>query len=276
MQHTTIDSHQHFWKYDPVRYAWIDESMAAIRRDFLPEDLKPLLVQNAIDGCIAVQADQSESETKFLLELADEYDFIKGVVGWIDLASEEVAGRLAHYSANPFFIGVRHTEWDEKGAFMLKPSFLNGIQQLSKYDLTYDMLVFDYQLEAAVELVNNFPDQRFVLDHMGKPDFTHPPSADWKDQIKRIAGFENVYCKISGMFSSPEKKLAFEDIVPFLNIVTEAFGSDRLLFGSDWPVCLVSAEYNHTIQMRDEYFTLFSEAEQRKIVGENAIQAYNL
>lgn len=276
MQHPTIDSHQHFWKYDPVRYAWIDDSMAAIRKDFLPEDLKPLLAKNGIDGCIAVQADQSETETNFLLKLAGEHDFIKGVVGWVDLQAEDVAARLAHYSAHPFFKGVRHTEWDENGAFMLEPSFQNGIQQLSKHGLTYDILVFDYQLEAAVELVENFPDQRFVLDHMGKPDFSHQPSADWKDQIKRIAGFENVCCKISGMFSTPETGLAFEDIVLFLNVVTEAFGTDRLLFGSDWPVCLVSAEYYNTIEMRDQHYGRFSETEQRKIAGENAVRVYNI
>ena len=195
-----LDSHQHFWHYDPVKYSWLDDSMASIQKDFMPMDLEPVLRKNGFEGTILVQADQSEEETEFLLNLAEKHSFIKGVVGWVDLSSDKVGDRLKHFSRNPYFKGVRHTVWDQQGEFMTEKAFQEGISKLANFDLAYDLLVFDYQLPGAVKLVEKFPDQRFVLDHMGKPQISaEGPSKEWKTNIERLAKNSNVFCKLSGL-----------------------------------------------------------------------------
>lgn len=272
-----IDSHQHFWHYDPVRYSWINDSMEVIQKDFLPEDLQPLLVENGFDGSILVQADQSEEETEFLLKLAQEYFFIKGVVGWIDLTATEVEKRLEHFSKNPFFKGVRHTVWDKRGEFMKEERFQKGISKLAGFDLAYDLLVFDYQIGAAMELVKRFPTQRFVLDHMGKPDISaESPSEEWKMHIRKLAENKNVSCKLSGLVTAAKDLQRKEDIFPFVDVVVESFGTDRIMFGSDWPVCLSAASFNYVLKIQEEYFRNFSKDEKRKIFGGNAARFYRL
>lgn len=271
-----IDSHQHFWKYDPVRYSWIDEGMQDIRKNFYPSGLKPLLTQHQIDGCIAIQADQSEMETEFLLDLATKHGFIKGVVGWVDLTADNIGEKLNHFSKNTFFKGVRHTVWDEKGGFMLDPDFQRGIFQLQKHKLTYDILAFDYQLAPAVKLVQGFPGQKFVLDHMGKPFTSGNPSEEWIFQIKKMAANENSFCKISGFYSEANIKLKKQEVFRFLDVVVKAFGVDRIIFGSDWPMCLLKGKFEDVQLILDDYFIGFSESEKAKIFGENAVQFYNL
>lgn len=272
-----IDSHQHFWKYMPERDTWIDETMEVLRRDFLPEDLAPILKANQVSGCIAVQADQSEEETEFLLSCAAAHPFIKGVVGWVDLCASNLDERLAFFSKNPLFKGVRHIVQAEKEDFLLREEVQRGIGKLSKYNLTYDLLVFPHQLPAAVTLVKQFPEQKFVLDHLAKPAISEPISKTWLTQIARLSENQNVFCKFSGMVTET-KGYQFEadDFAPFLDVIFEHFGPDRILFGSDWPVCLLAAQYQNVLRIITNYLNAFDQSVKNKVLGENAIAFYNL
>lgn len=272
-----IDAHQHFWIYDPVRDSWIDESMAVIRKDFLPKDLEPILEANGMDGCVAVQADQSEAETNFLLQCAKENPFIKAVVGWVDLRKDNVEERLAHFSKNKLFKGVRHIVQAEKEDFVLGKAFQNGISKLSKFNLVYDILVFPNQLENAVKLVEQFPEQQFILDHIAKPQMSKELDPKWKENIQKLAAHNNVACKVSGLVTETEGfKWEASMFNPFLDVVVGAFGTDRLLFGSDWPVCLLAADYQSVLQLIENYFIDFPEDDQKKVMGGNAIKFYNI
>lgn len=273
-----IDSHQHFWNYDPVRDSWIDDSMSVIKKDFLPKDLKPILEANSVDGCIAVQADQSEIETQFLLDCAQENPFIKGVVGWLDLRAEDIEDRLKHFSKNKLFVGVRHiVQGEADDAFMLKPDFLNGINKLEQFGLTYDILIHQGQLQQAIDLVKVCPNQQFVLDHIAKPQISEGLNATWVSHIKELASYENVSCKISGMVTeTKDYKWNKGDFISFIDVVVDAFGVDRLLYGSDWPVCLLAGEYQRILQIVENYFVGFSEEEKSMIMGGNAIKIYNI
>ncbi|WP_242202151.1 amidohydrolase family protein [Aestuariivivens insulae] len=272
-----IDSHQHFWKFDPVRDAWIDDAMEVIRKDFLPQDLQPILEKNAIDGCVAVQADQSEEETQFLLNLANKNPFIKGVVGWIDLRASNVEERLASYSNNKLLKGIRHIVQAEPNDFMLGKDFQNGISKLAQFNLTYDILVFPPQLKAAIALVNSFPNQKFVVDHIAKPYIKDEKISNWKDDIMELSKAPNVYCKVSGMVTEADfNNWTPSDFKPYLDVVFEAFGTDRLLYGSDWPVCLLAASYEAQLDIIQDYLTHFSSEDQKKIMGGNALDFYNL
>ena len=273
-----IDAHQHFWEFDPVRDSWITENMAVIRKDFLPGDLKPLLVQNNIDGCVAVQADQSETETDFLIRLAEENDFIKGVVGWVDLQSANIKERLEHYRQFRCVKGFRHILQGEKDrALMLHSAFKNGIRALQQYGFTFDILIFPDQLKFTKELVAAFPDQKFVVDHIAKPNIKEQKVDDWEKEITRLAQFENLYCKISGLVTEADwKDWKSDDFKNYLDIVIETFGTDRILFGSDWPVCLLAASYSETLGLVKDYFSSFTKGEQEQFFGGNAIQFYNI
>lgn len=273
-----IDSHQHFWNYDPVRDSWIDESMQVIRKDFLPKDLKPILEANSVDGCIAVQADQSEEETEFLLKCAEENSFIKGVVGWLDLRANNVEERLAHYSKNKLFKGVRHIVQGESDEdFMLQPNFLNGIQKLKQFGLTYDILIHQGQLSQAIELVKKCPNQQFVLDHIAKPKISEGVDDVWEKNMRLLASYKNVSCKISGMVTETQDfKWQESDFTTFLDVVVDAFGTDRLLYGSDWPVCLLAGSYKKVFQIIEHYFQDFPKEDILKIMGGNAKRIYKL
>lgn len=272
-----IDAHQHFWVFDPVRDAWIDDTMKVIQRDFLPQDLAPLLGENNIEGCIAVQADQSEKETEFLLDLAANHSIIKGVVGWVDLVAENVADRLAHFANNLLFKGVRHIAQGEADDFLLRPDVQNGIGQLSKFGLTYDILVFQHQLPAAIELVKQFPNQPFVLDHIAKPQISKGIDVNWKANILKLATFPNVSCKLSGMVTETTNfQWTKEEFSPFIEIVFKAFGTDRILYGSDWPVCLLAANYKNQLEIVQNYISTLSQIEQAKVMGNNAVNFYKI
>ncbi len=272
-----IDAHQHFWKYNPIRDAWIDDSMKVIRRDFLPQDLKPIIEANNIDGCISVQADQSETETEFLLNCAQENPFIKGVVGWVDLRAETIEERLTHFSKNPLLKGVRHIVQGEANDFMLGGAFQNGISKLAEFNLTYDILVFPTQLEAAIELVNKFPNQKFIVDHMAKPYIKDGKIDSWKAAIQELSKAPNVYCKISGMVTEADlKNWRPSGFAPYLDVIFNAFGIDRITYGSDWPVCLLAAEYGQQLNIVQDYIEGFSEEDKEKIMGGNAIKFYSL
>ena len=272
-----IDAHQHLWKYNPVRDNWIQDSMEVIRKDFLPKDLKPILDANGVAGCIAVQADQSEEETEFLLKCAQENPFLKGVVGWVDLRAGNVEERLANYSYNKYFKGVRHIVQAEKDDFLLNKDFQNGVGKLSQYGLSYDLLIYPRQFPATLEMVKKFPNQIFVLDHIAKPNVSEKLDAEWVKNIHLLSKHENVFCKISGMVTETKNfEWVKSDFTPYLASVVSAFGTDRLLYGSDWPVCLLAADYKEVLGIIVDYFQNFSTLEKSKIFALNAIKAYNL
>ena len=273
-----IDSHQHFWEYDPVRYAWIDDSMKVLQKDFLPADLGPILKDNKVDGCVAVQADQSEAETEFLLRMAGENDFIKGVVGWVDLRADNIADRLAYFSQDKKLKGIRHIVQEEPDPeFMLRKDFQNGIGHLARFGLTYDILVYPNQLAAAVLLTRAFPDQKFVLDHIAKPRISEGLDSEWVHHIKELALNANVSCKVSGMVTETRNfKWQQEDFSPFIEMVLDAFGWQRLLYGSDWPVCLLGGSYKEVLTIVKDYMDKLPEKEKAGIMGLNAINFYSL
>ncbi len=273
-----IDSHQHFWKYHPVKDAWITDDMKLIQKDFLPSDLLPLLEKNNINGCIAVQAEQSEDETHFLLQLAENNDFIKGVVGWIDLCGENLESRLEYFSQFKNLKGFRHIVQGETDLnFLLKDDFCSGITQLEKFNYTYDILIFPKHLVVAIEFAKKFPNQKMVIDHLAKPNFKEANFTYWEKGIRDIASCQNVYCKVSGLVTEADwKNWSESDFNYCLNVVTEAFGIDRLMFGSDWPVNLLAASYNQSCDIATNYFSKFSIEEQDKIWGKNTVSFYNL
>lgn len=273
-----IDSHQHFWKYNPVKDAWITDDMKVIQRNFLPVDLWPLLQLNNVDGCVAVQAEQSENETDFLLQLAGENDWIKGVVGWVNLSAVNLEERLQHFSQYEKLKGFRHiVQAEPANDFLLSADFCMGIAQLSKYNFTYDILVFPRQLKYVPAFVAQFPQQAFVIDHLAKPDFIKADFEEWENAMKAVAAYPNVHCKVSGMVTEANwNTWTIEDFSYCLDVVTEAFGIDRLLFGSDWPVCLLAASYQETCNIVHRYFMQFSMEEQGKLWGKNAVDFYHL
>lgn len=273
-----IDSHQHFWKYNQVAHHWINENMQVLRQDFMPKDLEPILQSNNVDGCIAVQADQSEKETEFLLDLANGHNFIKGVVGWLDLCSNNIEERLQLFTKNPLLKGLRHIVQDEPDdTFMLREDFQRGIALLEKYHLTYDILIYPKQLSAALQLVERFPNQPFVIDHIAKPTVQEGVDGHWSKYIKALGAHRNVFCKISGMVTETTwGKWSNSDFTSFLDVVFNAFGPDRIMFGSDWPVCLLSGNYEEVIKIVKSYITQFDLDTQKKIMGQNAAQFYNL
>lgn len=273
-----IDTHQHFWHYDPVRDAWITDEMHTIRRDFLPAHLAPILQNNGVEGCIAVQAEQSESETHFLLGLAEENSFIKGVVGWVDLQAPDIEERLDYFSRFQKLKGFRHIlQGEKKRDLMLEPSFQHGIGLLQKYKYTYDILIYPDQLPFIATLVSAFPGQKFVIDHLAKPAIKKGEIKDWKKELAAVAKHQNVFCKVSGLVTEGDwmswKK---EDFYPYLDVVAALFDTNRLLFGSDWPVCLVAAEYNDVFSLAENYFSSFSEEDRKMVFAENADRFYNL
>ena len=272
-----IDSHQHFWNYDPIKDAWIDSSMEVIKRDFLPKNLKPLLDENGIDGCISVQADQSENETDFLLSCAQKNKFIKGVVGWLDLTSKNLESRLNHYVKNPFFKGLRHIVQAEKDDYLLRSDVQNGISKLAKYNLTYDILVFPSQLTAAITLVKKFPNQQFILDHISKPNISDSMDELWKSNIVELAKNQNVCCKLSGLVTETKNYIFSDnDFKPYIDVIFKSFGPNRILFGSDWPVCLLAANYKKVFDLIFDYLDNYSIETKAKVFGQNAIKIYNL
>lgn len=272
-----LDSHQHFWKFNPIRENWITEEMEVIRHDFLPPDLKPVLDANGIHGCVAVQADQSETETDFLLRLAAENDFIKGVVGWVDLCSPNIQERLEHYSKFPLLKGFRHILQAEPAGFMLKPEFQRGIAALKKFGFTYDILIYPQHLGITLNLIQGYPDQQFVIDHLAKPDIKNYLFTGWEAEMKQIASFENVHCKLSGMITEADpKNWKKEDIFPYMDKVFEFFGAERMMFGSDWPVCKLAGEYDAVCGLVEEYLSKLSIKEQEQVWGKNADTFYKL
>ncbi|MEC8656111.1 MAG: amidohydrolase family protein [Verrucomicrobiota bacterium] len=273
-----IDSHHHFWKYDPVTYSWMNDSMGILKRDYQPEDLKEVIDSAKIDGVISVQADQSMRETEDLLKHASECSFIRGVVGWFPLAEPELDGLLESYATNPLLKGVRHVVQDEADdQFILGDAFNKGIRRLKAYDLVYDILIYERQLGPSIEFVDRHPDQVFVLDHVAKPRIGDQIMEPWRAQMFELAKRENVYCKLSGMATEANwQNWTKDDLWPYAEVAMEAFGPTRMMFGSDWPVARLAVEYGDWVGLCREFISTLSDSEQAMIEGEVAIRAYDL
>ena len=268
-----IDAHQHFWRYSPETYGWIDDSMSAVKRDFLPADLEPLLRDAGFDGCVAVQAQQDAAETAWLLSLADAHPFVRGVVGWVDLRSPDVDRELERAATHPRLRGVRHIVQSEPDGFMSDPAFRRGIGALERVGLVYDVLIYERQLAEAGDLVRAFPRQRFVVDHIAKPDIrahtAGTATADaWRAGIRALASSDNVWCKLSGMVTEADwSSWEPPDFAPYLDTVLDAFGPDRCMIGSDWPVCTVAGTYANVTSIVRDYAARLSAANRDAILG---------
>jgi L-fuconolactonase len=273
-----IDAHHHLWRYSKEEYGWIAGNMAAIARDFLPQDLQQVLSSSGIDGSIAVQARQTIEETQSLLDFAQQFDAIRGVVGWAPIASPELPAVLDRLKPFQKLKGFRHVVQDEPDdAFLLRPDFNAGIALLKQYALVYDILIFERHLPAALSFVDRHPAQVFVLDHIAKPRICDSVLEPWRTNIRELARRENVFCKLSGMVT--EAHWAHwhpQDLQPYFDVVLDAFGPKRLLAGSDWPVCLLATTYQTWLSTLREFISPLSSTEQEMILGGVATHVYSL
>lgn len=273
-----IDSHQHFWQYNPAQHVWMTDDMAVLRRDFMPADLAPLLKSAGFAATIAVQARQILEETDWLLALADQYDFIQGVVGWVDLRADDVRDQLQRYAGRRKLKGIRHIVHDEPDVeFMLLPEFRRGIGALAEFGLTYDLLVRPPHLPVALKLVQEFPNQPFVVDHIAKPLIQDRALEPWQAGLRRLAQCRNVYCKLSGMVTETAwRAWRPEDFAAYLDIVLDAFGDNRVMIGSDWPVCTLSGDYLPVMQIVMNYIDRLPRESQEKVLGGNCARFYRV
>jgi L-fuconolactonase len=277
-----IDSHQHFWSYSAADYPWIGAGMERLARDYLPDDLGPVAAAAGIGGTVAVQARQTLAETEWLLDLAERHPLILGVVGWVDLQSPHVAEQLGAVVDRKHLVGVRHVVQDEPDPrFLLGDAFVRGLQSLPAFGLTYDLLLYPSQLPAAIELVAQLPEQPFVLDHLAKPrikTWTNPADRQsWRHDIEALARHKNVCCKLSGLVTEAAwRQWRPADFAAYLDIALSAFGPDRLMFGSDWPVCLLAADYAEVAGIVRDFCATLSAVEQAAIWGGTATRFYGL
>ena len=273
-----IDAHQHFWLYDPVKDAWISEEMQAIRRNFLPNDIGQTLKDNGFDGCVAVQADQSPQETAFLLELAQVYALIKGIVGWVDLLASDIDEQLAAYEQHPKVKGFRHiVEGEGNPDFLHQDEFLRGMEALTKHSYTYDLLIRPRHYASTLKCVAANPQQAFMLDHIAKPPIKTQEFTEWADFIGELANNPNVHCKISGLATEADwKHWKLDDFSIYIEHVIQCFGKERVLFGSDWPVCLLAGTYEDSIRIVEDKLADFSQEELNGFWGDNAVKFYGL
>ena len=273
-----IDAHQHFWLHDPAEYGWIDDSMARLRRDFLPADIKSEMDRVGIDACIAVQARQSLEETRWLLELADANPFIAGVVGWVDLQADNLREQLEGFAPGSKLVGIRHivqAEADDR--FLLRPAFCRGVSMLEDLELAYDILIYPRHLPVASEFVSRFKRQRFVIDHLAKPNIRDGELAVWERGIRALAEFPQVFCKISGLITEADwTRWTPDQLRPYLDVAFDAFGAHRLIAGSDWPVCTVAGDYSRTMSVLTHYLSGRPESECVAVMGGNARRFWNL
>lgn len=272
-----VDSHQHFWRYSAQQQPWIDDSMAVLRRDFMPPELGLELKQVGVDASVAVQVGQSLAETEFLLDLAEQHRFIRGVVGWVDLRAPELVRTLEVLSAHERFKGVRHIVQSEPAGFLAEPAFRAGVAELARFDLSYDVLVYAHQLPEAVDFVRALPEVRFVLDHLAKPPIREGRLDPWREHLRRLAELPNVACKLSGLVTEAAwNGWQPSELRPFIDAAVDSFGPGRLLMGSDWPVCTLAGSYRDVMGVFFDYFASFSAAEQAAIFGDTAARVYRL
>jgi L-fuconolactonase len=273
-----VDAHQHFWRYDAGEYGWIDDTMAPLRRDFLPDDLAPELERAGFDGSVVVQARQTLEETRWLLDLAARHPFVMGVVGWVDLQSPDAKAQLQAFAGQGKLVGVRHVAQSEPDdRFLVRPDFCRGIALLEEFGLAYDILIYPRQLPAAVELVGRFERQRFVLDHLAKPEIRRGEIRSWERELRRLAAHENVLCKLSGLVTEADWcGWTVEGIRPYLDVALDCFGADRLMIGSDWPVCTLAADYSRAVGLVRDYLEGRPPPEREAVLGGNARRFWRL
>jgi L-fuconolactonase len=273
-----LDSHQHFWRYDPVEYDWIDERMGVLKRDFLPADLLPLLKQAGFDGCVAVQARQTLQETRFLLELADANPFVVGVVGWVELRRDDVREQIAGLGGHPKLVGVRHiVQAEPDDRFLLREDFLRGVAALQDAELAYDILIYPRHLNVAAEFARRFPRLRLVLDHLAKPEIRSGRIDEWRRDLRALAARPHVYCKLSGLVTEADWRTWSRDqIEPCLDAAFDCFGPERLMIGSDWPVCTLAADYARTMGLVLDYLERRAPAAREAVLGGNAARFWRL
>lgn len=273
-----IDAHQHFWLYNPVKDAWITPEMEVIQRNFLPNDISGTMKSQGFDGVVAVQADQSHQETEFLVELSQAYALIKAVVGWVDLRSEQVEEHLEKFSTHTVIKGFRHiVEGEEDPDFLNKDEFLRGIKALTKFNYTYDLLIRPRHYQSTLKCVEANPEQAFVLDHIAKPAIKSREFSDWAKFIEELAEYENVYCKISGLGTEADwKHWELDHFTEYLDHVISCFGKNRLMFGSDWPVCLLAGSYEDTLNIVNHRLANFNADDLKGFWGGNAVRFYGL
>ncbi len=273
-----VDSHHHFWKYDPKEYGWMDDSMKAIRRDFLPRDLKSEIDAVGIDAVVSVQARQTVEETTWLLGLAAANRFIRGVVGWAPLINRKVADVLEPLAGNPKLKSVRHVLQDEPDDnYILRDDFNAGINVLSHFHLVYDILIFERHLPQTIRFVDLHPNQIFVLDHIAKPKIKDHVVSPWRENMIQLAKREHVYCKLSGMVTEADHQhWTPQDLDAYFDTALEAFGPRRLMFGSDWPVCLLATSYSAWFNLVSKKIARLSASERDRILGGTAVEAYKL
>ncbi len=271
-----IDAHHHLWRYSSDSHPWIDDSMQLLKRNFLPPHLHKEMEKAGYHGSVVVQSSQTEDETRFLLRQAKNHSFIMGVVGWLDLRAPDIGEKLAHFSKFQALKGLRHVVQDEPDLrFMLRDNFLKGISMLKKYDLAYDILIFPKHLRVAEEMIRLFPDQKFVVNHIAKPEIAKGTLLPWMRDIEKLARHSNVYCKLSGMVTEAKwRSWKKDDFDPYIRVVYEVFGPERLMIGSDWPVCLLSADYQEVMGIAEDFFKNDNDAQ--RICGWNAIEFYGL
>jgi L-fuconolactonase len=272
-----IDAHQHYWRYDPVEYDWIDETMTPLRRDFLPGDIAADMAALGVDAAVAVQASQTPLETQRLLDLADRHPSIAGVVGWDDFQAADVERQIEAVAAHPRLVGLRHIVQSEPDDFLARPAFRRGIAALERHDLPYDVLIYERQLPAAVDFVRAFPRQRFVLDHAGKPDIRSGRIDTWRAGLRELAGLPNICCKLSGLVTEADwRTWTAAAIRPYIETACEAFGPDRLMIGSDWPVCTLAADYARTMTLVIDALAGWSDSERDSVLGGTAATFWGL
>jgi L-fuconolactonase len=272
-----VDAHHHLWHYSAREYEWIDDRMAALRRDFLPAEFIGELAGAGIQGAVTVQARQTLEETQWLLELAGRHKEILGVVGWAPISSLHFATSLDTLAANPKLVGLRHVVQAEPQGFLDGKDFNRGISTMRGTSLIYDLLIAEHQLDEAIRFVDRHPQQIFVLDHIAKPKIAAGEIEPWRTQLQELSKRNNICCKISGMVTEDSWTLwSIESLRPYLDTVVSAFGPDRLMAGSDWPVCLVAAGYGQWWQVLRNYCADFSDDERADIFGATAIKIYNL
>lgn len=273
-----IDAHQHFWNYNPTDYVWMSDEMTVLKRDHLPDELSAMLRRIGFDGTVAVQARQMTEETDYLLGLAGAYEWIYAVVGWLDFTSEQLEEELARYAVNPRLAGLRELIHDmPDDDYALSPSHMRGVELLGRHGLTYDLLLRPQHIPAATQLVDRFANQRFVVDHIAKPDIAAGALSPWRERIAALAEREHVYCKLSGMVTEADPAgWSPEDIHPYLDICLEAFGPARLMIGSDWPVCTLAGSYAEVMRVVLEYVTRLTVDEQDAILGRTCAEFYGI
>lgn len=277
MKTVKIDAHQHFWRYDARQYPWIAEG-SPLQRDWLPADLAAVQMPLGFDGAIAVQARQSVEESEWLLGLADSDPRILGVVGWVDLRSERVGEDLDRLGRHPRWVGVRHVAQDEPDdRFLVRDDFVRGVSGLRERGLVYELLIYPRQLTAAIELVERLPEQAFVLDHAAKPCIREGSMEPWASQVRELARHGNVSCKVSGLVTEADHRAwRPEELRPYLEVVAEAFGPGRLMFGSDWPVCLLAAGYERVVEVVEGLVATWDPRHRAALFGGNAVRVYGL